>query len=61
MKVLFGVAIAIFILGMFFLTSALIGWILMLVLGAVGVNWGFWPCFGIGAILSIVSGGASRK
>lgn len=32
----------------------LIGWILMLVLGSVGVGWGFWPCAGIGLLTTFV-------
>lgn len=60
MKALFVIGIILLALVMACITAALTGWILMLVLGAIGVNWGFWPCFGICLVLSILFGGGSR-
>lgn len=32
------------------------GWLVMLVLGAFGVGWGFWPCVGVTTAVSILIG-----
>lgn len=43
-------------LGLGFGWLALLGWILSAVLGAFGVNVGFWPCFGIAFLVSAFFG-----
>jgi hypothetical protein len=35
--------------------AVILGWILMLSVGAIGLGWGFWPCFGIAFVVVLVA------
>jgi len=37
------------------LVALFLGWILMLVVGGIGLGWGFWSCFGIMFIVVLVA------